>query len=182
MGFARFFLCLNILEECFKEANKERIRSAPMSELIVEKITDFAESLLPSLDVDLELVEVQFRREQHGWVLRLYIDAQDGVSHEHCRMVSRELGDFLDVENLIDHAYHLEISSPGLERKLMKIDDFQRFLGRKAKIKMIQPIDGQKVFVGEIVQVNQQVVDLLIDGSKTVSMSYQEISSARLAI
>ena len=102
-----------------------------MTELIVERVSAFAEKLLPSMD--LEFVEVQFRREQQGWILRIYIDAVEGITHEHCKMVSREIGDYLEVEELIDHAYQLEVSSPGLERRLKKIEDFERFSGRKAK-------------------------------------------------
>ena len=71
---------------------------------IVQKVESFAEELLPTLG--LELVEVQFRREQHGWVLRVFIDAEEGVTLDHCSIVSRELGDYLDVEDVIDHAYN----------------------------------------------------------------------------
>ncbi|RPH42229.1 MAG: ribosome maturation factor RimP, partial [Desulfobulbaceae bacterium] len=70
-----------------------------MSEFIVDKIEAFAEALLPSLG--LELVEVQFRREGHGWVLRLFIDKEGGVSLDDCTEVSREVSRFLDVEDLI---------------------------------------------------------------------------------
>lgn len=151
-----------------------------MSELIIDKIEAFANELLPS--IGLELVEVQFRREQHGWVLRIFIDAEEGINHEHCRQVSREIGDFLDVEDLIDHAYHLEISSPGLERKLNKIEDYSRFVGRNVKVKLHQAIDDMKVFEGEIAQVDGDTIVLDIEGGKRLELSFEMISRARLAI
>ncbi|MFN2354511.1 MAG: ribosome maturation factor RimP [Desulfopila sp.] len=151
-----------------------------MSELIVETVTNYTEEMLPSMG--LELVEVQFRREQHGWVLRIFIDAEEGVSIDHCSAVSRELGDYLDVEDLIDHPYTLEVSSPGLERKLGKVEDFQRFCGRKAKVKLHQPLDNQKTFVGEIARVAGQEIVMKLDGGGEVAFTYAMVATARLAL
>lgn len=151
-----------------------------MSDFVQEKVSIFAEELLPSMG--LELVEVQFRREQHGWVLRVFIDAHDGVTLENCSRVSRELGDFLDVEDIIEHKYHLEVSSPGLERKLLKTDDFKRFSGRKAKIKFQQEHDGQKTFVGEITRVNGDEIILTLEDGKQLEFTFAMLNTARLAI
>jgi len=151
-----------------------------MSDHILTTISDFAEGLLPSMG--LELVEVQFRREQQGWVLRIFIDSEDGITLDHCSQVSRQLGDFLDVEDLIDYAYHLEVSSPGLERKLGKIEDFIRFCGKKTKIKLHQPIDGQKTFLGTIAKVVDDKIVLDIEGEENVEFTLDMISMARLAI
>ena len=122
------------------------------------RFEDFAEPLLPSMG--LELVDVQFRREGHGWVLRLFIDAEEGVTLDHCADVSREVSHFLDVEDLIDHAYHLEVSSPGLERPLRSLGDFQRFPGKKARVRLHESLDGQKVFVGIIGQATEESIHL----------------------
>lgn len=151
-----------------------------MSDPVIERITSFADDLLPA--IGLELVEVQFRREQHGWVLRVFIDAEDGVTLDHCSRVSRELGDYLDVEDIIDHAYNLEISSPGLERKLGKIEDFVRFCGRKAKIKVHHAIDGRKTFVGTISEVIDDKIVLSMEGEGSMEFTLDIISMARLAI
>jgi len=151
-----------------------------MSEFVQDKVSAFAEELLPSMG--LELVEVQFRREQNGWVLRVFIDANDGVTLEHCSRVSRELSDFLDVEDLIEHKYNLEVSSPGLERKLFKIDDFLRFSGRKVKIKLQQEHDGQKIFVGEITSVQGDEIVLTLEDGKKLEFTFAMLNSARLAI
>ncbi len=151
-----------------------------MIDPVVKKVEDFALGLLPSMG--LELLEVQFRREQHGWVLRVFIDAPDGVTLDHCSRVSRELGDYLDVEDCIEHQYNLEISSPGLERKLFKIVDFIRFKGKKAKIKFHQPYDGSKTRTGIISQVEEDTVVLQTADGAQVEFSLDMISSARLAL
>lgn len=151
-----------------------------MSEFVQDRIRAFAEELLPSMG--LELVEVQFRREQHGWVLRVFIDTEGGVNLEHCRQVSRELGDYLDVEDLIEHQYHLEVSSPGLERKLYKVEDFVRFCGRKAKVKFHQMHEGQKSFEGEIAGVNGEEITLILEDGKKLEFTFGMLSSSRLAL
>jgi ribosome maturation factor RimP len=151
-----------------------------MSDLVLNKVSAFTEELLPSMG--LELVEVQFRREQHGWVLRVFIDAREGVTLDHCSMVSRELGDFLDVEDLIEHKYNLEVSSPGLERKLLKIEDFVRFCGSKAKIRLQQELDGQKTFIGEITEVNGDNILFTLEDGKKLEFTFAMLSTARLSI
>jgi ribosome maturation factor RimP len=151
-----------------------------MSGLVEEKVQAFAEALLPSMG--LELVEVQFRLEGHGWVLRLFIDGKEGITVDHCSQVSREVGDFLDVENLIDHAYHLEVSSPGLERSLRSMKDFQTYLGRKAKLKLREDVEGQRVLIGVISQAEGEIVELVLDDGAKCQVAFEQIRKARLSL
>ena len=151
-----------------------------MSDYIIEEVEKFAQTLLPSMG--LELVEVQFRREGHGWVLRLLIDCEEGVTLDHCADVSREISDYLDVEDLIDHPYNLEVSSPGVERPLKSLEDFRRFAGKKAKVKLSMPLDGQKVFIGEILQVVDDTIELQLEDQTKVQFTFDKINKARLAI
>lgn len=151
-----------------------------MSEIVTKKITAFTDELLPSMG--LELVEIQYRREQHGWVLRFFIDSEKGVSLDDCSRVSREISDFLDVEDLIDHAYNLEVSSPGLERKLLKTEDFARFIGSKAKIKLHQLHEGQKTYMGKIAAVNGDEISLVTEDGREVRFTFAMLSSARLSL
>lgn len=151
-----------------------------MSEFAIEKIEQFANALLPSMG--LELVEVQFRREGHGWVLRLFIDCEQGITVDHCADVSREISHYLDVEDLIDHQYHLEVSSPGLERPLKRPADYARFVGRKVKIKVREPIEGQSVFTGILEATFDHGIDLSLDGDSRVSIPYSIIRKGRLAL
>lgn len=152
------------------------------TEKIVAAIEKYAGPLLG--DMGLELVEAQFRREGHGWVLRLFIDTVDseqGVTLDDCAAVSREISAWLDVEDLIDHAYHLEVSSPGLERPLTRIGDFRRFIGRKARIKLREPRDGQRVFTGTLEQVAGECITVVAEG-KPVHIVFEEIAKARLTL
>jgi ribosome maturation factor RimP len=131
------------------------------------------------IDLELELVEIQFRREATGWVLRLIIDKEDGVSLEDCTAVSREVGRLLEVEDPIEHSYQLEVSSPGLERPLTKEKDYLRFLHRKAKIKTREPVDNQKVFIGTIENMHNKVLTLQTDRGE-IKLPLDMIAKARL--
>jgi ribosome maturation factor RimP len=116
----------------------------------------------------LEIFDVQFRREAGGMVLRVQVDrpgpastAEDSVSIEDCARVSRDLSAILDVEDAVPSAYILEVSSPGLDRPLRAADDYRRFAGRRAKVVMREPIDGQGFFKGRLGGLDEH--DVLID-------------------
>lgn len=146
---------------------------------IIQDIEAYATPLLR--DMGLELVEVQYRREGHGWVVRLFIDREGGVTIDDCASVSRQLSAWLDVEDLISHAYNLEVSSPGLERPLKKREDFIRFAGRKARVKLQEPLDGRRVFTGIIDRVGEDGVVLLLDEGP-VSLAFDVMARARLSL
>ncbi len=149
------------------------------SERVLAAIEEYAVSVLDSMGI--ELVEVQYRLEGHGWVVRLYVDREEGLTIDDCAAVSREISTWLDVEDLIEHAYHLEVSSPGLERPLKKVKDFERFAGRKARVKLRVPLNEQKVFIGIIDRVDEENVVLDVDG-KPVSLLFDNIAKARLLL
>ena len=132
-------------------------------------------------DMNMELVELQYRREASGWVLRLIIDKEQGISLDDCADVSREVGRILEVEDPIEHAYRLEVSSPGLDRPLKKEGDFDRFKGRQAKIKLLEPLDGQWVFVGRIEGMRDAAVWLATEKG-TARLPLNKIAKARLVV
>ncbi len=101
----------------------------------MDGVRKLAEPLLEALG--LEYYDLQFLREGGRWVLRLFIDRPEGVSLEDCERVSRELGVLLDVEDLIPHAYTLEVSSPGLDRALRGIEEYRRFAGRRVRLQFL---------------------------------------------
>ena len=146
---------------------------------IITAVESFARPVLD--DMGLELVEVQFRRESAGWLLRLFIDREDGVNVDDCASVSRQISAYLEVEDLIEHAYSLEVSSPGLERPLKKKEDFVRFTGRKARIKLKEPIDGQRVFFGLLGAVDENTITLLVDGQQ-MKIDLDLVARARLSL
>ncbi len=147
---------------------------------ILDVIEKFVDPLLE--EMNLELVEIQFRRESYGWVLRLFIDNEQGVTLEDCTNVSREVSAYLEVEDVIDHAYNLEVSSPGAERPLKTEKDFHRFVGKKARIKIRIPLDDQKVFVGILKGLEGGNVLLEQDGQDVLSLARDNISKARLVL
>jgi len=150
-----------------------------MADIVIKRVEAVALPLFEELG--LELVEVQYRREQSGWGLRLIIDKQDGVSLVDCATVSREISQLLDIEDFIDQAYNLEVSSPGLNRPLKSMADFQRFTGRKAKIKTTEPIAGERVFIGTIQQIEGEMIILEV-GGKEMTIPFSQVSKARLEI
>jgi len=130
----------------------------------------------------LELVELEFQRERGGWILRLYIDREGGVSLDDCEVVSRQLGDLLDVEDLIDHPYSLEVSSPGLDRPLSKETDLHRFAGRTVRITTYQPVEGLRKFVGRLLSYRDGQVILQGDDGSVVEIPYTTVAKARLEV
>jgi ribosome maturation factor RimP len=115
---------------------------------VVDQIRQLLDPILASLGVTLW--DLEFQRQGPKWLLRIYIDRESGVTLNDCESVSRDLSAALDVEDIITHAYQLEVSSPGLDRTLSKPEHFTRFAGSTVKIKVYQPIDGQKVFQGKL--------------------------------
>jgi ribosome maturation factor RimP len=150
-----------------------------MAETVIERVEAVA---LPILEESgLELVDVQYRREQNGWILRLIIDKQDGLNLNDCAAVSREISQLLDIENFIDQAYNLEVTSPGLDRPLKSIAEFERFVGRKAKIKTIDPIAGEHAFIGKINRTAGESIVLEV-GTKEVTILFSQVAKARLEV
>jgi ribosome maturation factor RimP len=115
-----------------------------------------------------ELVDTQWKREPLGWIVRLLIDKPGGVSHEDCARVSREVSVLLDVHDVVPHAYHLEVSSPGLDRPLRTEAHFRGFIGKRAKVKLHRGLDGRRNFTGIVVRVDPGQVILDVDGQEQV--------------
>jgi ribosome maturation factor RimP len=130
---------------------------------------------------DLVLVDVLYRRESSGWVLRLFIDKEDGVTLDDCTAVSREVSHLLDIEDIIEQAFNLEVSSPGLDRPLKSVGDFQRFAGRKAKVTTKEPIEGNQVFMGRINKVVDELITMEV-GQQVLCIPFSEVAKARLEV
>ena len=114
-----------------------------------------------------ELWEVEYVKEAGGWYLRVYIDKPDGISIDDCEAVSRELDPILDEhEDIISGSYTFEVSSAGLERRLRGPNDFERFSGRLAEVKLYKSKDGRKAFLGYLAGWNNDSVDLDISGTR----------------
>ena len=127
----------------------------------------------------MELVQIEYQREARGRVLRLFVDRPGGVTLDDCVQISRQAGDVLEVclENM--GPYSLEVSSPGTNRPLVKHFDYERFKGRRAKIKTIQALDGQKNFKGVLAGISEGLVKLSVEGN-TITIPFMEIAKAHL--
>ena len=112
----------------------------------------------------LELVDVEYRRESHGMVLRLFVDQEAGVTVNDCAIVSRVVGDLLDVSNLISNFYHLEVSSPGLDRVLRKPEHFRKQIGNIIKVQTTTPIEKRRKFKGILVDTKLEEITVNCEG------------------
>ena len=141
----------------------------------------------------LELFDLQFRRESIGWVLRLFIDRPEptappgasgrgeGVTVSDCAAVSMDVSAVLDAEVTFDHTYTLEVSSPGLDRPLRHLADFVRFVGRRVKIVLSEPTDGQWFVSGRITAVDDRTI-VIADGKTTRRVPETAVARARLDV
>jgi ribosome maturation factor RimP len=155
------------------------------AQTVVDKVRAIAERVAGGYG--LEIFDVQFRREAPGMVLRVQIDRPgpastegDSVSVADCASVSRDLSAIFDVEDVVPTAYTLEVSSPGLDRPLRRLDDYRRFTGRLAKIVMREKVDGQGFFRGKIAGVEGQEVLIDADDRRTHRVPLAVISRANL--
>ena len=129
-----------------------------------------------------ELVDVELKGSGKHRVLRVFIDKEDGITHGDCQLVSEQVGTVLDVENLIPSAYTLEVSSPGLDRKLVKKSDFTRFEGHLAKIQTKIPLHNQKVFRGRLEGLNDDRIQLASSNGEVVEIPVDVVREARLEV
>lgn len=127
----------------------------------------------------LEVVDVELRGGSHNGLVRIFIDRSEGVSHADCETMSRQMGPMLDVEDLMPGPYRLEVSSPGLDRKLVKLTDYERFTGKKARITLRHPQQGRKQFTGRLQGCGDGAVALESDGGVN-RFRLEDIELARL--
>ena len=130
----------------------------------------------------VELVHVEIAGTKRDVVVRIYIDKPAGVTREDCSLFSRAIEDILELEDFIPSRYVLEVSSPGIERELYSLADFVKFTGQLAKVKTNAEIDGQKTFVGPIVEANEDTIEIDDRTRGTVSFTFAEVAKANLRI
>lgn len=138
--------------------------------------------ILPVLkDLGLELVDIEYRREGRGWVLRIYIDKEGGITLDDCARVSRQAGDLIDIDDLIPNEYCLEVSSPGLDRPLKKEQDFIKYKDRRIQLNTFAPIDTRRNFKGIIKDFREGKLFLDAQG-EPFEIPLENIAKAKLEI
>jgi len=146
---------------------------------ITDKVQEIAERV--GSDVGIEIAGVEFLGGGHSRVLRIFIDKPEGVSHADCEYISQNVGTILDVEDVIPGAgYTLEVSSPGLERKLTKPRDFERFTGQKVKIVLRQPVENQRHWAGLLRSFAEGIITLEPSPGRSVQFPLDQVEKANL--
>jgi ribosome maturation factor RimP len=150
-----------------------------MQSAIASKIEEIAQRVAQS--EGMEIVEVEVKGGgAHGFV-RISIDKPEGVTHGDCELISQQVGTILDVEDVVPGGhYTLEVSSPGIERKLVKLRDYERFQGKKAKIVLKEPIDQKRTFEGALAGVAGSEIALEIAPGQTVRVPFDQVQKANL--
>ncbi|OEG00439.1 ribosome maturation factor RimP [Vulcanibacillus modesticaldus] len=149
-----------------------------------KRITEIVEKMaLPILEEqNLELVDIEYKKEGSNWFLRVYIDKENGsVDIEDCGRVSEALSIELDKVDPISNPYFLEVSSPGAERPLKNEKDLLKAVGKHVHITTYEPINDQKIFEGELVNFVQNTLTIITD-EKEIKIPYEKVASARLAL
>ena len=127
----------------------------------------------------LELVDVEYVKERE-WYLRVFLNKEGGIELEDCQWISEQLGSKLDELDPIKESYYLEVSSPGLDRPLKKERDFARHLGERVEVHLFAPINGEKMLVGELLRLENDVIflqgaegEITIPREKTAKVSLE---------
>src|ERR1044071_6899490 len=146
---------------------------------IVEKVREITERV--GADRALEVVDVQMLGGGGTRVLRIFIDKPEGVTHADCEYVSQNVGTVLDVEDTIPGGrYTLEVSSPGVERKLAKPQEFERFVGQKVKVVLRQPVEDQKHWVGALRSFAEGIITLEPSPGRSIQFPLEQVERANL--
>ncbi|NLK86040.1 MAG: ribosome maturation factor RimP [Clostridiaceae bacterium] len=148
-----------------------------------KKVEEIVEELaLPAVEaLGFELVDVEFIKEGANWYLRVYIDKQGGITIDDCQAASERLSDMLDKKDPIKQSYILEVSSPG-ERPLKKDRDYERFKGEFVEVKLYQPLNGKKIYEGELLGLKGDIVEIRTAEGTDMSFDRKDTALVRRII
>lgn len=152
-----------------------------MGKVKIETITE--ELVIPILEKkEFELVDIEFKKEGPHRYLRVYIDKPEGITLDDCQKVSEQLSEELDKIDPIEENYFLEISSPGLDRPLKKISDFNKFKGENVEIRLYEPIDSKKILEGELIGFKNDIITIKTENMGLVDIPKEKAITTKLAI
>jgi ribosome maturation factor RimP len=143
---------------------------------VVEMATPLADEL------GFEVVDVEYVQSNGRWLVRVYLDRPGGIKLEDCARFSRRLGDLLEMNQTLPHAYTIEVSSPGIERRLRAEEHFRRHIGQRAKVEVHEQVDGRRRAVGVIEGVGDNAVTLLLDSQESWTVPLADVRQARLVV
>jgi ribosome maturation factor RimP len=154
-----------------------------MSKNVYDKVEALAAPILETQE--LELVDIEFKKEGTNWFLRVFIDSDTGVDLDDCTAVSEKLSEVLDKEDPIEQAYYLEVSSPGAERPLKKEKDIEKAVGKNVYVSTYGPVDGEKAFEGILTSFENKMLTIDVKVKTrvvTYKIPYSQVAKARLAV
>ena len=146
---------------------------------ITDKVTELAEGIVR--EAGCTLWDVEYVREGGTWYLRVYIDKEGGVSINDCETISRALDPILDEEDPIPDSYVFEVGSAGAERELKRPGDFEKFMGSPVEVRLYQPVNGCKAFVGQLRSYDNGNVTVLY-GENEMSFARAQIAAVKLHV
>src|SRR5947209_13333355 len=149
-----------------------------MADSIASKIEEIANRVAESEGI--EVVEVEVKGGGPQRFLRISIDKPEGVTHGDCELISQQVGTILDVEDVVPGAYTLEVSSPGVERKLLKYKDFERFKGKKIKAILREPVENSRRWEGTLALCADGLINLEVAEGKTIQFPFNQVEKANL--
>lgn len=144
----------------------------------VNRVLEIAEPLAEELG--LQIWDVRFLKEGTEWYLRVFIDKAEGVDIDDCVNMSHALDKPLDDGDFISQSYTLEVSSPGVERELVKEEHYTKCLGEKIKVKLIRPYEGEREFSGALESYDKGTVCISLEDGKKICFNKKEASWVRL--
>jgi len=132
-----------------------------------------------ALSEGIEVVEVEVKGGGRNQFVRISIDKPAGVSHADCELISQQVGTILDVEDIVPGHYTLEVSSPGVERKLLKPGDYERFQGKKVTVTLRAPVENQRHWIGTLAGVSDGLISLDAAG-RQIRFPFEQVEKAHL--
>jgi ribosome maturation factor RimP len=146
---------------------------------LLSKLTELGDQA--AAGTGIEIVEIQLRGAGKSRLLRVYIDKPGGVTHGDCEIISERFGNLLDREDAVPgDSYTLEVSSPGVERKLSRARDFERVVGQKVRVAVRNPIEGQTRFEGKLTSFAGQTLEIEIAPERTIQIPLDQVQKANL--
>ncbi len=130
-------------------------------------------------EMGLDLVDMEYLSEHGKMVLRIYADREGGITLGDCTLLSREIGDLLEVKDILQHEYVLEVSSPGLNRPLKREKDFLLAVGSKVKLKLFRPVNGQRNFTGKLRGFQDGILHVEV-GDNLFRLRWQDVQKANI--
>jgi ribosome maturation factor RimP len=146
-----------------------------MERSIVQRVWEITEPLITH--EGFEIVDIEYQREGRGTVLRFYLDREGGVGLNELAPLSRRISDVLDVHDAVPGSYTLEVSSPGINRRLRRPDHFRRYIGRQVRVRTVMPLDGRRSFVGRLQQVESDGI-VVSTGEQARFIRFDDIARA----